>query len=335
MSEANGIDVGGRTDSPLQAYTGRRPMESRARRLTRGASARVEQSIRGLLRSSLRVEIHRAKRARDVVAELDRLPPPTPETVARAERYYSASFPISPDCPYPPEEIERRIRSYYWHYTFQFGDRVVEADWPPGKGLRSRHWQRYRHVFPALLSLTGGSLDGKTVLDVGCNCGFWSIQARLAGAKRVLGLEASRENVEQARLILGLTGLKGMNFEVANAYDVSSERHGQFDVVLYLGLLYHLENPVLALSQLADVTREVAVVDTTVVPERASVCRVQPDVVHSQNYWNRLRMIPSPAAVALMLRHAGFREVLFVPKTVGDLPPDYERGTRETFLAVK
>jgi tRNA (mo5U34)-methyltransferase len=324
-----------RTGPPVQAYTGRRPMESRASRLTRGRSTRVKQSIRGLLRSSLGVEIHRAKRAHDVIAQLDRLPPPAAETVARAEGYYSASFPISPDCPYPEEEIERRIRSYYWHYTFQFGDRMVEADWPPGKGLRSRHWQRYRHVFPALLSLTGDSLEGKTVLDIGCNCGFWSIQAQLAGAQRVLGLEASEENVEQARLILGLTGLKGLSFEIANAYDVSSERHGQFDVVLYLGLLYHLENPVLALNRLADVTREVAVVDTTVVPEPASVCQVQPDVVHNQNYWNRLRMIPSSAAVALMLRHVGFREVLLVPRTSGDLPPDYERGTRETFLAVR
>jgi tRNA (mo5U34)-methyltransferase len=269
------------------------------------------------------------------VAELDRLPPPAPETVGQAEGYYSASFPISADCPYPPEEVERRIRSYYWHYPFQFGARTVEADWPPGKGLRGRHWQRYRHVFPALLSLTGGSLEGKTALDVGCNCGFWSIQARLAGAEPVLGLEASKKNVEQARFILGLTGLREMSFEVANAYDISSERYGQFDVVLYLGLLYHLENPVLALDRLADVTREVAVIDTTVVPERASVCQVQPDVAHNQNYSNRLRMIPSPTAVALMLRRAGFRQVLLVPKTTDDLPPDYERGTRETFLALR
>jgi 2-polyprenyl-3-methyl-5-hydroxy-6-metoxy-1,4-benzoquinol methylase len=295
----------------------------------------VKQSIRGVLRRSLGVEVRRAKRRHDVVAELDRLPPPAPETVAQAESYYSASFPISADCPHPPEEVERRIRSYYWHYTFQFGARTVEADWPPGKGLRGRHWQRYRHVFPALLSLTGGSLEGKTALDVGCNCGFWSIQARLAGAEPVLGLEASQKNVEQARFILGLTGLRGISFEVGNAYDISGERYGQFDVVLCLGLLYHLENPVLALERLADVTRDVAVIDTTVVPERASVCWVQPDVVHKQNYSNRLRMIPSPAAVALMLRRAGFRQVLLVPKTTDDLPPDYERGTRETFLALR
>jgi tRNA (mo5U34)-methyltransferase len=253
----------------------------------------------------------------------------------RVEGNYSASFPLSARCSLTPEEIGRRIRSYYWHYTFEFGDHLVEADWPLGKGLRGRQYQRYRHIFPAILSLTGGTLQGKTVLDVGCNCGFWSIQARLAGADRILGLEASEENVDQAKFILELTGLDRLSFEQENAYDISGKRQGEFDVVLHLGLLYHLEHPVLSLERLSEVTRELAVVDTTVVPDHASVCRVQPDVVHDQNYSSRLCMIPSSSAVVLMLRHAGFREVFVVPKTTEDLPPDYSKGVRETFIALK
>jgi tRNA (mo5U34)-methyltransferase len=300
-------------------------------------ASQLKQSANRALRQALGIEVHRAAGAgaSNGAAGTKVLSAPSPEMLERVEGYYSVSFPLSPGCTLTPDEIERRIRSYYWHYTFQFGDRLVEAQWPPGKGLRSRHYQRYCHIFPALLSLTEGSLQGRTVLDIGCNCGFWSLQSRLAGAERVLGLEASEENVDQAKFILELTGLDRLSFEQTNAYDVSGKRHGEFDVVLHLGLLYHLEHPVFALERLSEVTREFAVVDTTVIPDHAAVCRVQPDDVHEQNYSNRLCMIPSSSAVVLMLRHAGFRDVFLVPKTTENLPPDYSKGVRETFIAVK
>ena len=53
-------------------------------------------------------------------------------------------------------------------------------------------------------------------------------------------------------------------------------------------------------------TRELALVDTTIVWDRGPVCHVIPDAVHEQNYSNRLAMVPSRTAVARMLRHAGF-----------------------------
>ena len=294
---------------------------------------RVKRSARAVLRRKVGIDIRRVE-GDGTTTSVEPLREPDPEPIAAARRTFSASFPISPSCSLSAEEIERAIRSYYWHYSFQFGDRLVQADWLPGRGLSGRHYRRYLHIFPALLALTGGSLAGKTVVDVGCNCGFWSLQARLAGADRVLGIEASPENVEQARLILELTGLDRIQFETGNAYDVSAERHGTFDVAFYLGLLYHLEHPVLGLERLRGVTRELAVVDTTVTRDPASVCRVLPDEAHEQNYSNRLRMVPSPSAVAMMLRHAGFRTVFIVPRSAAGLPPDYTRGARETFIAL-
>lgn len=306
----------------------------RARHAGQSALLGLKLSARSGLRKTLGIEIRRVGRKRGA-AGIETLPPPSPELVEHAERVFSASFPVSPSCPLPPDEIERRIASYYWHYPFRFGDRLVEADWEPAGGLDGRHFQRHLHVFPALLSRTGGSLEGKTVVDVGCNCGFWSIQARLAGAESVLGIEASEENVDQARFILDVTGLEGIEFEVGNAYDVSHERYGEFDVALYFGLLYHLEHPVLALERLYEVTRQLAVVDTTIVRDRTAVCRLHRDKVHEQNYSNRLRMVPSRSAVAMMLRHAGFREVLLVPRSRENLPPDYLNGNRETFIAIR
>jgi 2-polyprenyl-3-methyl-5-hydroxy-6-metoxy-1,4-benzoquinol methylase len=301
---------------------------------TSTAANRVRRSAEGVLRR-LGLEVHRVggPGTNSSSNELDMLPAPGPDAVSRAEASFSAEFPLAPDI--SAEELEQRITSYYWHYPFRFGDRYVEADWEPGKGLHGRHYRRYLHLFPGLLSAAGGSLEGKTVLDVGCNCGFWSIQARLAGARSVLGVEASTENVEQARFIKEVTGLDGIDFEVASAYDLSRERHGEFDVVLYFGLLYHLEHPVLGLERLADVTRELALVDTTIVRDRGPVCHVVPDAVHEQNYSNRLAMVPSRTAVARMLRHAGFSRVLAVPRTTEPLPPDYASGTREAYVSLK
>jgi tRNA (mo5U34)-methyltransferase len=305
-----------------------------ARAVSTTASNRVRRSAKGVLRR-LGLEVHRVggPGTNGGSKELETLPVPAPAAVSRAESSFSAEFPLAPG--FPADELERRITSYYWHYPFRLGNRYIEADWEPGRGLRGRHYRRYLHLFPALLSAAGGSLEGKTVLDVGCNCGFWSIQARLAGAMSVLGVEASAENVEQARFIKDAAGLDGIDFEVASAYDLSKERHGEFDVVLYFGLLYHLEHPVLGLERLAEVTRELALVDTTIVRDRGPVCHVVPDAVHEQNYSNRLAMVPSRTAVARMLLHAGFARVLAVPRTTEPLPPDYASGTREAYVSLK
>jgi tRNA (mo5U34)-methyltransferase len=285
----------------------------------------------------LGLEVHRVDRAEENghPAELEYLAAPGPETVRQAEASFSAEFELAPGLSLTSDEIERRIQSYFWHYSFRFGDHYVNADARSSRGIHSRQYRRHAHLFPALLSVCGGSLEGKTVLDVACNCGFWSIQARLAGAKSVLGVEASEKNVEQARFIRELTGLDGLEFEVGNAYDISKDRYGEFDVVLYFGLLYHLEHPVLALERLADVTREVALVDSTILKNKGPICRVAPDRPHEQNYSNRLRMVPSRTALVRMLRHAGFDQVLVVPHTSESLPTDYAAGVREAFVALR
>ncbi len=111
------------------------------------------------------------------------LPAPSMAIRETARERFSNTFPIAPDCGMSREEIEKRIASYFWHHPFQFGDLRVETTHETGQGEQSRHFQRYMHIFPTVLSLAGGTLAGHTVLDVACNTGFWSIQARRAGAE--------------------------------------------------------------------------------------------------------------------------------------------------------
>lgn len=267
------------------------------------------------------------------------LPRPSPETVARAADYFSTSFPIAAGGGLAESEVAAAAKKFFWHYPFKFGGLLVDADDPRFRGLTGRHYQRYLHVFPPLLSLTGGSLEGKTVLEIGCNAGFWSIQARRAGARYVRGVDRSPKNVEQARFIADVIGMDGVEYGEMHACDVSRAALGEYDVTLFLGLLYHIAKPIEALERLYDVTRTWAVVDTTVaradVPDGVPVLKLEEDVVHEQNFSDGLALVPSKSAVPLMLKHVGFREVFWVPTASRNLPLDYLTGARMTYIAVR
>lgn len=267
------------------------------------------------------------------------LPKPSPAALAAAERYFANTFPIAPSSGLTEEEVARRARDFFWHYPFQFGNVFVEADDVHFRGLHGRHRQRFFHVFPPLLELMGGSLANSTVVEIGCNAGFWTLQCRRAGATRVLGLDWSEKNVEQAKFVRDVAGLDGIEYRVGSAYDVSAAEIGQFDVALFLGLLYHVDRPIEALERLYQVTGRYAVVDTTVarsdVPEGLPVLRLQEDVVHDQNVSNKIALVPSKEAVPLMLKHVGFREVYWIENASRDLPLDYLTLARVSYIAVK
>ena len=266
----------------------------------------------------------------------DSVPAPSAEVMRAAEGFFRNSFPLSPKSGMTREQMLKEAEKYFWHYPFELDGTLLEADKESAVGLKGRHRQRYFHFFPPLLERTGGSLKGKSVLDIACNAGFWSMQARLAGADRVLGIEAGEGNVEHGKFLLKVSGLDGIEYRVGNAYDVRKESLGQFDVTFFLGLLYHLDRPVEALERLREVTKPggVAVVDTSLSPLAGKALEVRVDTVHEQNFSNRLCLFPSLSSVAPLLKHAGFREVYYLPKRSGDLPRDYLHDSRATWFAI-
>jgi tRNA (mo5U34)-methyltransferase len=119
-------------------------------------------------------------------------------------------------------------------------------------------WQTIGRCLPA-------DLSGKSVLDVGCNAGFYAIEAKRRGAARVLGVDGQRQHVRQAVFVRKALGLD-IEYRRMNVYELTRERVGQFDFTLALGLIYHLKHLVLALENLYEVTRELLVVETAVMP---------------------------------------------------------------------
>ena len=89
-------------------------------------------------------------------------------------------------------------------------------------------------------------MTGKSVLDIGCNGGFYSLEMKRRGAERVLGIDTDTGYLAQARFAAEISGLD-VEFQQLPVWDVA--RLGErFDLVIFMGVLYHLRHPLLALD---------------------------------------------------------------------------------------
>jgi len=91
-------------------------------------------------------------------------------------------------------------------------------------------------------------LTGATVLDIGCNAGFYSLQMKQRGAEYVLGVDVDDRYLSQARFAAETLDLE-IDFQKRSVYDVD-QISGQFDYVLFMGLFYHLRYPLFALDKI-------------------------------------------------------------------------------------
>ena len=100
-------------------------------------------------------------------------------------------------------------------------------------------FQRFAEALPR-------DLTGKSVLDIGCNAGFYSVEMKRRGADRVLGIDFDEKYLAQARYAAEISG-HDIEFRLLSVYDLA--RLGErFDVVIFMGVFYHLRHPLLALD---------------------------------------------------------------------------------------
>jgi tRNA (mo5U34)-methyltransferase len=215
------------------------------------------------------------------------------------------------------EQIEARVAALgQWFHNMDLDGVETAPDHFLGDYPRMK-WRRFAHAIPR-------DLSGKSVLDVGCNAGFYSIEMKRRGARRVVGIDSDDAYLAQARFAAEVCGTD-IELHRMSVYDVGKLGE-RFDVVLFMGVLYHLRHPLLAL----DVLREHVVGDLLVFQsmQRGSkgVLPLEKDYPFSEesiflepgypqmffversyskdptNWW-----IPNRACVEAMLRSAGFR----------------------------
>jgi tRNA (mo5U34)-methyltransferase len=90
-------------------------------------------------------------------------------------------------------------------------------------------------------------LSGKSVLDIGCNAGFYSVEMKRRGAERVVAIDSDERYLAQARLAADVLGFQDIEFRNLDVYNVAALGE-TFDVVIFMGVLYHLRHPLLALD---------------------------------------------------------------------------------------
>ena len=204
-------------------------------------------------------------------------------------------------------DLPSKVAALRWYHTIDLGRGIVT------KGIDDTPFRLARLELPS-------SLAGQTVLDVGAWDGFFSFEAERRGASRVVASDyyswhgpgwGTKAGFELARAALG-SRVEDLDIDVM---DLSPERIGTFDVVLFLGVLYHLPHPLLALERVASVTGRLLILETVVdlLGIRRPAMAFYPGRELNRdptNWWG-----PNVAAVEAMLRTVGFQQVETVTPT--------------------
>jgi tRNA (mo5U34)-methyltransferase len=219
----------------------------------------------------------------------------------------------------PSKDLRERVAAIRWYHTIDLGDGVTT------KGVDDSPQRLARAQLPA-------SLEGLSVLDIGAWDGFFSFECERRGALRVVAADyyswhgsgwGTKAGFTLAREVLG-SRVEDVDIDVM---DLSPERVGSFDLVLFLGVLYHLRHPFLALERVASVARDRLILETVVDMvgfSRPAMAFYSDRELNNDptNWWG-----PNVPAVRGMLESLGFERVT----TVTRLPSAPYRAARAAY----
>ena len=200
--------------------------------------------------------------------------------------------------------------------------------------------------FDSFRSALPDDLTGKSVLDIGCNAGFYSFEMKRRGAGRVLGIDSDPGYLRQARFAAEVMGVD-VEFRQLAVWEIANLAE-KFDLVIFMGVLYHLRHPLLALDLIHEHVAKDRLLFQSMQRGSREVAEVAEDYDFNEpapfddpgypklhfierryshdetNWW-----VPNRACTEAMLRSAGFRieaqpedEVYLCRWQPVDTPPD-------------
>jgi len=210
-----------------------------------------------------------------------------------------------------PDDLRREIAAIRWFHQIDLGHGIVT----PGHDNSAEKLPRIG--MPA-------DLSGKSVLDIGAWDGFFSFEAERRGAERVVAIDpnawrapvgpdnpwSGQEGFKLARRVLGS---KVEDIDIG-LEELSPERIGRFDVVLFMGVFYHLPDPLSILERVASVTAERLILETHAdllwLRRPAMVYYPGTELSHDDSNW----WAPNRALLRELLLSHGFRDVELVSR---------------------
>jgi len=208
-------------------------------------------------------------------------------------------------------ESENTISQYNdWFYSFEFtnGAATIVANTEVNK----IHANRAEIIFPFLDELYRGKWQQVNCLDIACNQGWFSSQIAIRGAHQVTGIDIREEHIRRANTIKGLSNLTNLNFNVKDFLEIDPTTCEKADLVLFLGILYHLDNPLQAIRKIRSLTKNLCIIETQVAKSNSELeCCWGSDL---QN-----RKGPALAVIASDQEHVGSNKPLVLVPTLNAL----------------
>jgi tRNA (mo5U34)-methyltransferase len=204
-----------------------------------------------------------------------------------------------------------------WFHNLHLPDGAQTAPEHPLGDFPTVKW---RQIAPCIAP----DLQGWRVLDVGCNAGFYSFELARRGAA-VTAIDIDPHYLAQARWAAREYGLQDrIELKQSSVYELAGARE-RFDLVWFLGVLYHLRHPLLALDILRTLTRRQMVLQTLTMPGEETLAAPGSVGLFEREWltrpgWPRMAFIehamesdptnwwaPNHACVEAMVRSAGFK----------------------------
>lgn len=238
-----------------------------------------------------------------------------------------------------------------WFYEFDLGEYGrTTSELPPE--VLPIHRTRLAMVEHVVDEHFRGRLDRVRCLDIGCHEGFYTVAMARKGMREVRGIDLRASSLNKARFVAEALRLDNVRYEEGNVETLAETE--PYDLCLFLGILYHLENPVLALRHVSRATRELCIVETQVVDEVEGSAEwgarawtrpyhgILALIDESGEFYNEntetgaspIATCPSPTALAFMLRQAGFRRSRII-EPPADAYEQHRRGKRVVCAAYK
>ena len=211
------------------------------------------------------------------------------------------------------DEVLQVVNRHKWYQSIPLPHGLVT----PGFRDSAKVWER--------LKLSDDQFAGKSVIDVGCNSGFFCFEAKKRGAARVLGIDIDNAFLRAASDVRDLLSLD-VELRQSSVMALSPEATGVFDVTFCIRVFRHLPYPFHALQKIAAVTRECLVMIMDLMPSVGShsllyllpkSAKVSPDEKDAR-YNKSCGVCPSAAAARHMLEGCGFRKVELESEVAGN-----------------
>jgi len=225
---------------------------------------------------------------------------------------------------------EEAILGKTWFYRFTLPSGKVTPTYDDG-ALDQIHESRLAMLDSVVRARFGATLAGHNAIDIACHQGWFATKLAQWQADDVLAIDARSEHVADTTLIRDTLQLSNLRVQQSDVHALDADKLGRFDLVLMLGLIYHLENPVGALRQARALTRQVCVVETQIVPGMTGVVDygsyrfVRPlkgsfgiidetEETHGpETSTTGICLVPSLEALFWIMRKVGFDRVELVP----------------------